>query len=83
MLLLCCCSVAAVVGGVVAVVGVVPCFCSVVIVVVAAVFSDGVQHMHMESTNTNEMQNPEIMCWLNWANSKLFELRGANAKQRP
>jgi hypothetical protein len=41
------------------------------------------QHMHMESTNTNKMQNPEIMHWLNWANSKLSELRGANAKQRP
>jgi hypothetical protein len=37
----------------------------------------------MESTNTNKMQNPEIMHWLNWANSKLSELRGANAKQRP
>jgi hypothetical protein len=41
------------------------------------------QHMHMESTNINKMQNPEIMHWLNWVNSELSELHGANAKQRP
>ena len=37
----------------------------------------------MESTNINKMQNPEIMHWLNWVNSELSELHGANAKQRP